>query len=379
MTETIEFAQALTRIPSVNPHYDSNSNGEVSVAEWLVNWGKRNGLAVSTHEVLPGRSNVVVTLRNGADHPHLLFNGHMDTVGVQRMTIPAFGGEISNGRLWGRGSADMKGPDACMLGAALELKRDLSSWRGTVTLGFVVDEEYRFSGIKVLMDKIATPDFAIVGEPTSMDVVRGCKGVLRFTARAKGRAAHSCDPSRGRSAILAMSDACLQMNDYFDQRLSQIRRPEFGCSTGSIGIIEGGNGINIVPESCSIQVDVRLVPGQDWATTYREIQECVRTKARVVEGIEWSFDDPPLIDIPFETAASDPLVLAALKSFGKKSAGVVPYGCDGSKISAKGIPTIIAGPGQIEQGHTANESIAVAELEEGTQLYTKLARALLPA
>src|SRR5690242_519937 len=108
MTETIEFAQALTRIPSVNPHYDSASAGEAGVAAWLQQWAARNGLSVATHEVLPGRSNVVITLRNGADHPHLLFNGHMDTVGVQRMTIPAFGGEISGGRLWSRGAADMK-------------------------------------------------------------------------------------------------------------------------------------------------------------------------------------------------------------------------------------------------------------------------------
>jgi acetylornithine deacetylase len=271
----------------------------------------------------------------------------------------------------------MKGPNACMLATALELKRDLSNWRGTLTLGFVVDEEYRFSGIKVLMEKIAAPDFAVVGEPTSMNVVRGCKGVLRFSARAKGRAAHSCDPSKGRSAIVAMSDAVLQLNAFFGKRLAEIRRPEFGSSTGSVGIMQGGNGINIVPENCSIQVDIRLLPGQDWAATYRDIQECVRSRARIVEGIEWSFDEPPFIDIPFETPAADALVQSALAAFGRKEAGVVSYGCDASKIAAKGVPTIIAGPGQIDQAHTANESIALTELNEGTALYTKLARLLL--
>jgi acetylornithine deacetylase/succinyl-diaminopimelate desuccinylase-like protein len=210
-----------------------------------------------------------------------------------------------------------------------------------------------------------------------MDVVRGCKGVLRFTAQAKGRAAHSCAPGRGRSAILAMADAVLHLNAFFGESLSQIRRPDFGSSTGSIGTIEGGTGINIVPERCAIQVDVRLVPGQDWAATYHDIQKCVTERARLIGGIEWSFDDPPFIDFPFETTEQDPLVQSALSAFDRKAAGVVSYGCDASKIAAKGIPTIIAGPSQIEQAHTLNESIALSELEEGTMLYTRLARRLL--
>jgi acetylornithine deacetylase len=165
MTETIDFAQALTRIPSVNPHYDAGSPGEAGVVAWLTQWAKQHSLPVATHEVLPGRSNVVISLRNGADQPHLLLNGHMDTVGVQGMSIPPFGGQIFEGRLCSRGAADMKGPNACMLATMLELKRSLSSWRGTLTLGFVVDEEYHFSGIKALMEKVTRPDLRSWASP----------------------------------------------------------------------------------------------------------------------------------------------------------------------------------------------------------------------
>jgi len=174
-----------------------------------------------------------------------------------------------------------------------------------------------------------------------------------------------------------MSDAVLQLNKLFSERLAQIQRPEFGCSTGSVGIIRGCSGVNVVPESCSIDVDVRLVPGQDWAATYREIQDCVRTKSQAVAVIEWNFEDPPFIDQSFETSASAPLVLTALRAFNRTAPGVVAYGCDASKIAAEGIPTIIAGPGQIEQAHTANESIALSELDEGAALYLKFAKMLL--
>lgn len=377
-TTPIEIAQALVRIPSVNPNYDPASRAEQDIVPWIQSWGQEHGFETRTQPVLDGRSNVILRFRNCADHPHLLLNGHTDTVGVAGMSIPPFAGDVRAGRLWGRGSTDMKGPLACMLAAAWQLRQQLATWRGTLTVGCVVDEEYRFRGILALMEQLDQPDFAVVGEPTSLRVVRGCKGCLRFSIRAHGRAAHSSHPEQGRSAIVAMARAILELNSFFDERLAQIHLPNFGCSTGSIGLIEGGSGINIVPEDCSIQVDVRLLPGQDANKTHREIETTLRAKLKTVMDIEWIFDPPGLVDAGYEIPANHGLVRQACAVVGKGESEVVFYSCDASKIAAKSVPCIILGPGDIAAAHTADESIAVDELEVGAKTYLRLAQTLMP-
>lgn len=378
-TPPLEIAQALVRIPSVNPNYDPASRAELDVASWIQSWGQEHGFETRTQPVLDDRSNVILRFRNGADHPHLMLNGHTDTVGVAGMTIPAFGGEVRDGRLWGRGSADMKGPLASMLAAAFQLRQQPATWKGTLTVACVVDEEYRFRGILALMEQFNTqPDFAVVGEPTLLRVVRGCKGCLRFSIRAHGRAAHSSHPQQGRNAIVAMARAILELNSFFDERLAQICLPDFGCSTGSIGLIEGGSGINIVPAECAIQVDVRLLPGQDAGQTHREIEIHLRDRMKPVKDIEWSFDPPGLIDAGYEVPADSKLVRQACTALGRRESEVVFYSCDASKIAAKSVPCIILGPGDIAAAHTANESIAVDELEVGAKTYLRLAQMLMP-
>lgn len=377
-TTPLEIAQALVRIPSVNPNYDPASRAELDVVSWMQAWGQEHGFETRTQPVLDDRANFILRFRNGDDHPHLLLNGHTDTVGVAGMTFPPFAADVRDGRLWGRGSADMKGPLACMLAAAWQLRRQPTKWRGTITLGFVVDEEYRFRGIRALMEEIEKPDFAVVGEPTSLRVIRGCKGCLRFTIRAHGRAAHSSQPEQGRSAIVAMARAILELNSFFDERLSQVRLPDFGCSTGSIGLIEGGSGINIVAAECAVQVDVRLLPRQDARQTHREIETHLRDRMKPVKDIEWKFDPPSLVDSGYEVPTDSDLVLQACAALGRSNAEVVFYACDASKIAGNSVPCIILGPGDIAAAHTADESIAVDELSAGTEAYMRLALKLMP-
>ena len=108
--KVVETTQSLVRLASVNPGYDPASRGEADVADWLLRWAEGHELEVSTQEVFPSRCNVILRLRNGAEHPHLLLNGHTDTVAINEMEIPPFAAELRDGRLWGRGAADMKGP-----------------------------------------------------------------------------------------------------------------------------------------------------------------------------------------------------------------------------------------------------------------------------
>lgn len=370
----LEIARELVRIPSVNPGY-AGGCGESEVADWIVEWAQREGLETTVEEVMSSRSNVTLRLRRG-DGRHLLLNGHMDTVAVDEMTIPPHDGVLRGGRLWGRGSADMKGPLACML-ETLRVLRDDNSWRGCVTLACVVDEECGFEGIKHFLKKHGKKegfDFAVVGEPTRLQVIRGCKGCLRFYVRARGLAAHSSTPHLGKSAIYAMGRAVVALEDYFEKELSQIRDLDFGPSTGSVGLIKGGSGINIVPDFCEVAVDVRLLPEQDAEAVYKRIQEVVR---KVDTRVEWEFDENPLIDHAFRLEEQHGLVEAARSVAAVPETKVAPFSCDASKIAAAGIPCIIFGPGDIAQAHTAEESIGLEELEQGVKTYVRLAHRLL--
>lgn len=407
MTSTaLDIAQALVRLPSVNPDYDPASAGEGAVTAWIEDWARANGFTVWRQPVLPGRENILLQFRNGADHPHFMLNGHTDTVGVGGMTIAPFGGEVRDGRLWGRGASDMKGPLACMMAAALHLKNSPASWRGTLTVACMADEEFRFRGVTAMLEQMTAPvpatysrrpdepnapdgdyksparlpDFAVVGEPTRLRVVRGCKGCLRFAIHALGRAAHSSKPHEGRSAVVAMAHAILELERHFTTRLTQIAAPGFGTSTGSIGLISGGTGVNIVPERCAIQVDIRLLPGQDWRATYDEIARLADGwLAKVPTGVRFQFDPPSVVDPSFEFPADHPLVKTACAVRGQPEPDVVFFSCDASKMAARGVPVIVLGPGDIAQAHTVDEFIALADLEAGTETYVRLAQALMPA
>ncbi len=370
----LETTQSLVRIPSVNAGYDATSPSERDVAAWVVDWAKAHEFDVEVQEVFPERPNVIIRFRNGADHPHLLLNGHTDTVAITEMTIPPFEAEVRDGRVWGRGTADMKGPVACMLHALLSLREEAAEWRGTVTVALVVDEELGFQGIRDLLKRGESYDFAIVGEPTRFEVVRGCKGCLRFWVRAHGQAAHSSTPEKGRSSISAIARAVVAMEGYFQDRLAKTTHPDFDRSTGSVGLIRGGSGINIVPDFCEVSVDIRLLPGQSGEETYQEIQRLVEA---VTDTVRWEFDPQPLIDTPFCREEADDFVQQVCRASNREQASVVNFSCDASKIAKAGIPCLIFGPGDIAQAHTANESIPIEELDLGVEAYVSIARELL--
>ena len=160
----LDTARALVAIASINPEYDPASPGEQQVAEWIRSWAQSQQIEVRMEPVLPGRANVILTVRNGAERPHGLLVGHTDTVTTAGMVIPPFDPRIIDGRLFGRGSADMKGPLAAMLHSLLMLRSQPQQWRGTLTVACVVDEEYQARGIKALLRGKHDYDFAVVGE-----------------------------------------------------------------------------------------------------------------------------------------------------------------------------------------------------------------------
>jgi len=377
LSDVEAIARTLVAIPSVNPVYDPASPGTPAMIAQVARFGEENGFEVTRFPVPGGLENLVLRLENGPG-PHLLYNGHLDTVSVEGMTIDPFGAEIREGRLWGRGSTDMKGPVAAMLSAAGRLREQRDRWRGTLTLGFTPDEEVASNGIRALITQIPRPDFAIVGEPSGLAPIRGCKGGARLTLTAHGLAAHSSRPQLGRSAVVAMSRAVLALEGYFERVLGAIRRPRFGPSTGSIGLIRGGSGINIVPETCTIHIDIRLIPGQDPQKTIDDLERWFRGEfPEGAEGIRWTFN-LLRFDPPFEIAPDHPFTRLVCDTLGyAEEPDVAFYCCDASKIAAIGVPCLILGPGEIAQAHTADEFLALDALHRGVELYERLALRLL--
>jgi len=378
LSDVEAIARMLVAIPSVNPVHDPASPGTPAMIEQVARFGEANGFEVTRFPVPGGNlQNLVLRLENGPGR-HLLYNGHLDTVSVEGMTIDPFGAEIADGKLWGRGSTDMKGPVAALLSAAGRLLRQKERWSGTLTLGFTPDEEVAADGIRALLTQIPRPDFAIVGEPSGLAPIRGCKGGVRLALTAHGLAAHSSRPERGRSAVVAMSRAVLALQGYFTEVLGAIQRPQFGSSTGSIGLIWGGSGINIVPETCTIHIDIRIVPGQDPQETVDRLESWFRGRfPDGAEGIRWTLE-VLRFDPAFEIAADHPFTRLVCDTLGyTEEVGVAFYCCDASKIAAIDIPCLILGPGEIAQAHTADEFLALDALHRGVDLYERLALRLL--
>lgn len=354
----VELTQALVRIPSVNPDGDAGTTqiGEKACAEFVGDWCREIGGEVEFHEVLPDRPNVVV--RFPSDTPgkkRLLLAPHTDTVSVGGMTIDPFSGDLRDGKIWGRGSSDTKGPMAAMLWALKESREILASLPYEIWFAGLMGEEAGLHGSRALAARMPF-DFVIVGEPTDLKTVNCHKGQAWFNLATAGRACHASQPDRGENAIYKMLDVAAFIRTEIAPMLEQQTHPVLGHSTVSLGIIRGGSKINIVPDSCQVQMDCRLVPG----FTAEAIADQLRAKFPDLK-IEISQSKP------LDTSADHPLV-QLLGETGAPCTGA-PWFCDAAPFAEKGVPGVALGPGSIQQAHTADEWISVQDLEAGMQFF----------
>ena len=345
----------LVRIPSVNPAFEGGTS-EAGVADYVARFCRDRGLEVRLQEVFPGRSNVLAR-RPGKTSRRLLFEAHMDTVTAAGMTIPPFEPRIEGGRLYGRGACDTKAGLAAMLHAVAAVERPPCD----VWIAAVVDEEHAFRGVLKLCEGLKA-DVAIVSEPTGMRLVSASKGVLRWKIRCRGRAAHSSKPHLGDNAITRMARVVLALeND--TAALGRASHPLVGSPTLSVGLIQGGTQVNIVPDACTISVDRRLIPGEDPVDVRRHYE-------RLLAPLGAEMDPPMLEDPALETPLDAAVVRLARELLGDPVG--VPYGSDASKLSRAGIPSILVGPGSIDQAHTADEYVDLAQVERSFEFYREM-------
>ncbi|MGE0606734.1 MAG: M20 family metallopeptidase [Pirellulales bacterium] len=391
--DLVETLSELVSIPSVNPMGRDVSGPEFyeyRVTEYLEKLFQRLGLPSERQTVDHLRDNIFTRV-DGDVPPEeggelLLFEAHQDTVPVDGMTIPPWTPTVHDGRLYGRGSCDIKGGMVAMLGALARLAQERPAGRPTIVLACTVNEEHGFTGATALQ-KMWTggaktiiprqPDAAVVAEPTSLDVVTAHKGCLRWKLRTHGRACHSSQPHLGENAVYKMSKVLAALESY--QREVAPRIPPHrlcGNATLSVGTITGGISVNTVPDLCTIEIDRRLLPGEDIDAAFQQVVDYV---ARA-PGIDFEVDhEPPFMrgvalpDGDNKTVA-DRLAAVATSIVGRCRQIGVPYGTDASKIALDGVPSIVFGPGSIDQAHTCDEWLPLAELQTASDVLYQFGR-----
>jgi acetylornithine deacetylase/succinyl-diaminopimelate desuccinylase-like protein len=350
--------QALVRVPSVNPHGRPGVEdpGEQECAEFVGDFLRGCGAEVELREVAPGRPNVVGKFpTDRAGKPRVILAPHLDTVSVAGMVIEPFGGELRDGKVWGRGATDTKGPMAAMLWSLREMGERIASLGHEIWFVGLMGEEAGQEGARAFV-KQDRADFALIGEPTSREIVYTHKGSFWLTLRARGRAVHASAPDRGENAIYKMADALRCVRDEIAPKLTLLSHPVLGSPTISAGTIHGGSKINIVPDFCEVEIDSRTIPGQDTA-------EITRALEKACPGIDISVWQA----MPLDTDPAHPLI-QRLVGNGSRLTGA-PWFCDAAVFAQAGIPAVAAGPGSISQAHTNDEWMAVDELERGVEFY----------
>ncbi|MCL4202824.1 MAG: M20 family metallopeptidase [Pirellulaceae bacterium] len=380
----------LVRLPSVNP-MGRDVQGDVyyehRVTDYLQQLFDRLGLPWVRQTVAPGRDNILARLDGEVPvmdgGPLLMFEVHQDTVPVEGMTIEPWQPEVRQGRVYGRGACDIKGGMACMLTALSRLAEQRPPGMATVVLACTVDEEYGFTGARHVgrlwqQDRDflpRAPDAVVVSEPTELDVVVTHKGVVRWRCRTRGRAAHSSQPQLGHNAIYDMAHVVAALERYANQIVPALgEHPLLGRPSLSVGLIAGGISVNVVPDDCSIEIDRRMLPGEDERTAWQQAMEYVTRD--LPPQIRLEYDEPhqavPALAQDGNQQLAERVSRAARAAGGPGRSIGVPYGTDAPAFASAGIPTVVFGPGSIAQAHTVDEWIAVEQLEAATESYYRL-------
>ena len=366
----IQTLASLVRIHSVNSFYEGGA-GEREIATWVRRFFEQHGIGVREQEVFPDRPNVIARLPGRDPSRRVILEAHMDTVSVQGMSIPPFEPRVEDGKLFGRGSCDTKAGLAAMMHAVASLHEDGIQPPCEVWMAAVVDEEFSYRGVVKLCEGL-TGSAALVAEPTGMRAVIASKGVLRWRIVVSGKAAHSGNSHLGVNAISHMARVVLAIEEDH-ARLGAKVHPLLGPATVNVGIIHGGVQVNFVPDTCAIEIDRRLLPGETVVAVlahYQRLLDALKARHPTLDAI---MEPPMLTDEGLETAAdSAPAQLASalLTEMGLDGTlGGVPFGSDASKLSREGIPSLIIGPGNIDQAHAAVEFVEIAEVERALTFY----------
>ena len=351
----LDVLQNLVRIPSVNPTLvPEEAHGEAAVAAFARDWLARQGVKAWLEEAAPGRPNAVAEVGVGGG-PTLVLCAHLDTVGTAGMTIPPFDPRLESGKVFGRGSYDMKGSVAAVMSAAATLAR--TGLRGRVLVALVVDEEYASVGASDFVRRHPA-DACILTEASEGRLILGHKGFVWAELVAAGRAAHGSRWDLGVSAIGKMGRIIAALERFDQEVLRKRLHPLVGPASMHCALVQGGTGLSTYAPECRLKVERRTLPGETPDQVVRELEEVARQAGEEAE-VRCLFDRSPLL-CDREAAVARCLRDAVHAATGSSPAEAgVAYWMDAAIFAAAGMPTVNYGP----SGGGAHEAVEWVDLD----------------
>jgi len=379
MDEILDVTAALVAAPGQNPPGEEGPTVDV-----LARACTAHGLECTTDPVAPERPNLSAVLAGG-DAPGLLLLGHTDVVPHgDGWSVDPLGGTVRDGRLYGRGSADMLGGLAACVAAMGALREAGVALAGPVELAAVVDEEETGTGVRHYVASGDRSGFAgcVVAEPTELQTVIAARGDAYVQIRVTGRAAHSGNPAEGRNAIHGAA-AVIGSLERWHHELAAAAHPLVGPAMWSVGQVRGGTATSTVPAECVVVADRRLLPDESADTVLADVRRRVEGLGLSEAGL--AVDVSMTMAMPgFETAADHPIVRTAAAAGPAAGGPDAPLGgwsaaCDGGFLARDaGLPVVVLGPGSVAtQAHRPDESVSLDELRVAAHTYALLALRLL--
>jgi acetylornithine deacetylase len=369
------LARALVRIDSRNPALSPGAPGEAACVELLRGVLESWGFRVDVHDSAPARPNLVARIGDASPGARsLMFSGHLDVVGVDGMTHPPFAGEEREGRLYGRGAADMKGGIAAMCAGAWRARQN--GLAGELIVAATADEEFESVGTRAMLERGVRADAAIVGEPTCLEIMPAHRGFVWIEVVVTGRAAHGSRWDIGVDAIRHAGLLLAELDRMDAEELPLRVHDLLGRGSLHASAIEGGIGMSTYPDRCVLRLERRTLPGERDLDIVAEVERaCARVRER-----RPSFDASARLllsqgasDVP-KQAPIVRVLDSALAASGEivRVSGMSAW-TDAALLNAAGIPAICFGPGDISLAHAAEEYIPLAEIDRATAVLSSLA------
>jgi acetylornithine deacetylase len=374
----------MVRINSINAALPGSDGGEAKLVDEMERWARDADFSARRLAVDGQSDQLLICHELASERPWVLFDSHLDTVAVEGMTIDPFGGELRDGKVWGRGSADTKGTGAAMLTALREYAAAEEPPNNVAVL-LSVDEEVSMAGARSFVERDLSglswrPAAVVVGEPTELRPVIAHNGCLRWTITTHGRACHSSVPHEGRSAISDMVRVIDRIERAYFPTLTA-EHPLTGRAVGSINLIRGGSAPNIVPDRCTFEIDRRTVPGEDGGAVLHTIARLLEPLAAGDDAIRFT-QEVNVAQPPLGTSHNGPwseLIQEVLEQCGLPTLTLgAPFATNAAHYAAAGLPTVVLGPGSPHTAHTKDEWVAVEQIERGVELYRHLMASPLP-
>ena len=368
------WLKEMIAIPSENPMADEARPGhrEQEIGEYYLEQMRQLGLTVGSREAAPGRPNVFGTRAGRKDHPSLMLCGHLDTVPTEGYDEP-YAPHERDGRIYGRGSCDMKAGLACYLEVARLLQNAEVTLSGSLILCGVADEEWQMIGSREIGRNGPFADQCIIGEPSDLAVCPAHKGQYGFFIRTFGKAVHSSIPEQGENAIERMARVVNALSDYNEELATRDPHPLCGHGTYSPGVIRGGDLASAVPDFCELEIDRRILPSDVTEDVRKDIAQRLEPLKNQDPGFRYELSDPswdiPANDLSVEAPVVQSLLNASTELSGQpETARSFPGATDAPNLKT---PAVVCGPGALAQAHSLNEFVEIEQCVRATKMYLR--------